>query len=741
MSNLVDLNPFGVYNDLQGRPLNNGKVYIGLPNQDPRQYPAQVFWDAALTIPAAQPLRTVGGYVARNGKPANLYINGNYSLMVMTQFDIQVFYEPDYFLVGSAQVITESSLNFPTYNDLRNFAGTNKSAFITGSGISGTFFYDATDTTSPDNGGTIIVSGNGRRWKRQYDNDISVLWFGAVGDGVTDDLAAFNAALSAVGNNQTIQIPFGKTYKLSGSWVFPNTKRFITVEGNGSTIFASHNGDGVVLTSLNEGYGGHVLHNLTIRGPNVAYPFSAAELAGTSTGAAVRLGGDNTNSPSAYANEFHNCHFLQFRHGIYMQAALFCNFFGGTIKYNQYGVTIDGGQTNANNFYGVLIRENRVRGLNSTGNSSGALTKATCNIFYGGGFESNIPFRGDNPPGYSNGYPINMDVTGVGVAIFLTDSYDFVFDGTYFENQNYSVWINGSSDNNSFTHCRFAPSGNRIGGVLLDNIGTSFNTFSRCTMVSANSTTPNVETFNANQFNNQFLDCEGFTFIDANLVSKPYVRNNRVNQAGGGTPIGAIIMPTQGYISNLGEGTSSGTITGIGTASATLNVGGYGEIEFGSLITADTSITTISGMSKGQHLTIRNYQTARKVKIISSTDGTGLILLKNKRSVTMNQYGQEIHLYCNSQGKVYEVGRNFSDNVSGFAQISGTNTFVDVVFENPEPDTNYVSLITVNDASGSPSSGAWIVRSSAQTVNGFRINVQAAPGAGSSFYYNWQAVR
>lgn len=634
-----------------------------------------------------------------------------------------------------------SALLLADYTALRTYTGNQSYAGITKSGIAGDFRVDPADTTSADNGGTIIVDSLGRRWKRQYTGGVNVLWFGAKCDGSTDDLAAFNAALAAVGNSQTVELPPGKRCKLSGSWVFPNTKRFITVNGNGSTIYAAHNGDGIVLTSLNEGYGGHVLQNLTVVGPNVAYPFSAAELAGTSNGAAVRLGGDDSNSPSAYGNVFYNCYFQQFRHGVYMQAALFCNFFGGAIKYNQYGITIDGGQTNANNFYGVLIRENRVRGLNSTGNSAGALTKATCNVFYGGGFETNIPFRGDNPPGYSNGYPINMDNSGVGVAIFLTDSYDFVFDGIYFENQNYSVWINGSSDNNSFTYCRFAPSGNRIGGVLLDNVGTSFNTFSRCTMVSADSTTPNVETFNANQFNNQFLDCEGFTFIDANLVSKPYIRNNRVNQAGGGTPIGAIIMPTQGYISNPGEGTSSGTITGIGTASATLNVGGYGEIEFGSLITADTSITAISGMSKGQHLTIRNYQTARKVKIISSTDGTGLILLKNKRSITMNQYGQEIHLYCNGQGKVYEVGRNFSDNVSGFAQISGTNTFVDVVFDNPEPDTNYVALITANESSGTPANGAWIVRSSAQTVNGFRINVQAAPGAGNSFTYNWQAVR
>ena len=568
-----------------------------------------------------------------------------------------------------------------------------------------------------------------------------VTQFDAVGDGVADDLAAFNKALAAIPNNGVLHLIPGKTYRLSGPWTFSPTSSRITIEGNGAIIHADHNGDGIVLTSSNENYGGHVLRNLTVKGPNVAYPMSAGELAGTSTGAGVKMGGDNSNSPSGYANEFHNCEFRQFRIGVYMQAALWCKFFGGSARYNQYGIMIDGGQTNANSFYGFLVRENRVRGLYSTGSTAGALSNATANAFYGGGFETNIPYRGDNPAGYSGGYPTAMDVTGTGVAVFLTNSYDFVFDGAYFENHNYSMWINGSSDNNSATHCRFAPSGPRIGGVLLDTTGTSFNTWFRCTMIGSSSTVANVETFNANQFNNQFLDCEGFTFIDANLVSKPYVRNNRTNQAGGGTIVGAITMPTQGYVSNPGEGTTAGTISGIGTATATLNVGGFGEIELGSLITANTTITTISGMMKGQFLTLRNYQTAHTVKLVSDTAGTGSIVLKNRRTATMVNYGDEIVLYCNSQGKVYEVGRNFSDRVFGSSQISGASTSVAVTFANAEPDNNYVPMVAVSDLTGAPAAGAWDVRTGSQSVNGFTISVQAAPGVGNSFFYNWEAVR
>jgi hypothetical protein len=38
--------------------------------------PVTVYWDAAGTIPAAQPLRTVNGYIMRGGTPANVFFDG-----------------------------------------------------------------------------------------------------------------------------------------------------------------------------------------------------------------------------------------------------------------------------------------------------------------------------------------------------------------------------------------------------------------------------------------------------------------------------------------------------------------------------------------------------------------------------------------------------------------------------------------------------------------------------------------
>jgi hypothetical protein len=60
-------------------------------------------------------------------------------------------------------------------------------------GGGGLFVYDSTDTASADDGGIIIVDAVGRRWKRQYSGPVNLGWFGAVGDGVTDNQITWQA--------------------------------------------------------------------------------------------------------------------------------------------------------------------------------------------------------------------------------------------------------------------------------------------------------------------------------------------------------------------------------------------------------------------------------------------------------------------------------------------------------------------------------------------------------------------
>lgn len=84
--------PFKVYTGSDGKPLDRGYVYFGIANQNPVTSPVTVYWDAAGTQPAAQPLRTVNGYIVRAGTPANVFVSGAYSELVNDRKGRQVFY-------------------------------------------------------------------------------------------------------------------------------------------------------------------------------------------------------------------------------------------------------------------------------------------------------------------------------------------------------------------------------------------------------------------------------------------------------------------------------------------------------------------------------------------------------------------------------------------------------------------------------------------------------------------------
>lgn len=86
-------NPFALFSNLAGGLLNGGKVYIGVAGQDPETNPQAVFWDEALTIPAAQPLSTMGGYLLRAGTPSAAYTADTYSIRVRDRAGLQVFYQ------------------------------------------------------------------------------------------------------------------------------------------------------------------------------------------------------------------------------------------------------------------------------------------------------------------------------------------------------------------------------------------------------------------------------------------------------------------------------------------------------------------------------------------------------------------------------------------------------------------------------------------------------------------------
>lgn len=94
--------PYPFFTDKAGDPLDGGYIYVGEVNQNPETAPVSVFWDEALTQPAAQPLRTLAGYIVRNGTPARVYVDGDdFSMTAKDKRKVVLFYEQSVAAVSS----------------------------------------------------------------------------------------------------------------------------------------------------------------------------------------------------------------------------------------------------------------------------------------------------------------------------------------------------------------------------------------------------------------------------------------------------------------------------------------------------------------------------------------------------------------------------------------------------------------------------------------------------------------
>lgn len=88
--------PFPIFYDDDGSPLDNGMIYVGEANQDPRVNPVTVYTDEARTIPIAQPIHTLGGRPAYQGAPVNLFINeAEYSIAVQNKRGAPIVSAPE----------------------------------------------------------------------------------------------------------------------------------------------------------------------------------------------------------------------------------------------------------------------------------------------------------------------------------------------------------------------------------------------------------------------------------------------------------------------------------------------------------------------------------------------------------------------------------------------------------------------------------------------------------------------
>jgi hypothetical protein len=174
--------PFQQFFGTDGAPLTNGAIFIGTAFLDAQSNPIPVYWDDALTIPAAQPIRTLNGYTVRNGTPARLFCNAsNFSMTVQTN--------------------------------------------------TGRIVWSVQDATSVG----FLQSGAGAVARTVQDKlrEIkSVEDFGAIGDGVADDTVAIQNAINAFpAAGGTLQFD-GKRYRVTDTINVVN--KCVSFQGTGS---------------------------------------------------------------------------------------------------------------------------------------------------------------------------------------------------------------------------------------------------------------------------------------------------------------------------------------------------------------------------------------------------------------------------------------------------------------------------------------------------------------------------
>lgn len=107
-----------------------------------------------------------------------------------------------------------------------------------GDGGEGQFWYDASDTTTADNGGTVIVATRGVRWKRWlYAGITTPRMFGAVHNGGSSDVTAVNNWLTYVAANGGTHVWQAGNYLHAGQAVLNvTTARNLAILGSGATI-------------------------------------------------------------------------------------------------------------------------------------------------------------------------------------------------------------------------------------------------------------------------------------------------------------------------------------------------------------------------------------------------------------------------------------------------------------------------------------------------------------------------
>ena len=105
------------------------------------------------------------------------------------------------------------------------------------------YYLDPADTTSADNGGTVIVATNGLRLKLVHNGFITLRQWGARGNGTTSDSAVLQAAVTAMGVSNFVLLLSPGNYLCTTAVILPASNATIIGVGNKSVLSWGHTGN------------------------------------------------------------------------------------------------------------------------------------------------------------------------------------------------------------------------------------------------------------------------------------------------------------------------------------------------------------------------------------------------------------------------------------------------------------------------------------------------------------------
>ena len=227
------------YFDANGDPLENGTIEFFIWNTST---PTAIYSDSTGTSAGTSVTLNSIGAPANGGTSIALFFDTGviYKIVRKDSFGsaISPTIGPYYGSGGGGFFIdaVDSGASDSLYDYTGTFDGQQAQVggyYTVGDSGGGIFYWDASSSAT-DDGGSVIVptghAGNGR-WLRIIENSINVLMFGAVRDGVTDDSAAIQSAISL---QNDVVFPAG-TY-LVNSTILVKSNTVLSGDGIGVSI-------------------------------------------------------------------------------------------------------------------------------------------------------------------------------------------------------------------------------------------------------------------------------------------------------------------------------------------------------------------------------------------------------------------------------------------------------------------------------------------------------------------------